>query len=380
MIKLRAIGAAFVWVMVLYLGIIYPQHYSIQSMLSAPIDDPVFGGAYELDRHALLKYMNETSRHTFTQRDRLGLIVETLNATVDVLQKVDLQVFLDAGTLLGWYRHKGRPIAWDNDGDLGIFGEECRIKYPDSQELLEKLRSNINPRYHVEHFDCFNPTSKGYDFTGIIADLKTGFKIDVFSYNPVDTSNDTFTWRKGKEWLQRDDAKDRHWKVFPKDALVPLQWGNFSGVTGNIVPNDPKRVLQWDFGFVIDPHIYPHRLNLGVAMSAISALGVLLLLVNSGDYTFILTVIASSLILAGGFRIIALIISVALIQQRSKVRSAIGIFNEVLSYVVLMLLILDLLPIAPQLFAHVMEALGVPGFTVNPDRYCFLYEVLCIDT
>ena len=380
MIKLRPIATAFVWVMVLYLGIIYPQHYSIQSMLSAPIDDPVFGGAYELNRHALLKYMNETSRNTFTQRDRLGLIVETLNATVDVLQKVDLQVFLDAGTLLGWYRHKGRPIAWDNDGDLGILGEECRTKYPDPEELLETLRAKINPRYNVEHFDCFNPTSKGYDFTGIIADLKTGFKIDVFSYNPVDTSNDTFTWRKGKEWLQRDDAKNRHWKVFPKDAIVPLQWGNFSGVTGNIIPNDPKRTLQWDFGFVIDPHIYPHRLNLGVAMSAISALGVLLLLVNSGDYTFILTAIAASLILAGGFRIIALIVAVAFIQQRPKVRSAIGIFNEVLSYVVMMLLVLDLLPIAPQLFAHIMEAFGVPGFTVNPDRYCFLYEVLCIDT
>jgi hypothetical protein len=115
-------------------------------------------------------------------------------------------------------------------------------------------------------------------------------------------------------------------------------------------------------------------------MSAISALGVLLLLVNSGDYTFILTAIAASLILAGGFRIIALIVSVAFIQQRPKIRSAIGIFNEVLSYVVMMLLVLDLLPIAPQLFAHVMEAFGVPGFTVNPDRYCFLYEVICIDT
>ena len=380
MIKLRAFATAFVWLMVLYLGIIYPQHYSIQSMLAAPIDDQVFGGYYELDRHALLKYMNESSLTTFTQRDRLGLIVETLNATVDVLQKVDLQVFLDAGTLLGWYRHKGRPIAWDNDGDVGIIGEECRTKYPDREDLLEKMRANINPRYHVEHFECFEPLSKGHDFTGIIVDLYTGFKIDVFAYNPVDTSKDTFTWRQGKEWLQRDDAKGRHWRVTPKDAILPLQWGNFSGVTGNIIPNDPKRALQWDFGLVIEPHIYPHRLNLGVAMSAISALGVLLLLVNSGDYTFILTAIAASLILAGGFRIIALLVAVACIQQRPKVRNALGVFNEVLSYVVMVLLLLDLLPIAPQLFAHVMEALGIPGLTVNPDRYCFLYEVLCIDT
>ena len=380
MIKLRSLATFFVLVMVLYLGIIYPQHYSIQSMLSAPIDDQVFGGFYELDRHAVLKYMNETALDTLTQRDRLGFIVETLNATVEVLHKVDLQVFIDAGTLLGWYRHKGRPIAWDNDGDVSIIGDECRTKYPDAEELLEKLRANINPRYHVEHFECFDPLSKGYDFTGIIADLSTGFKIDIFAYNPVDSSRDTFAWRKGKEWLQRDDAKEKHWKVFPKDAILPLQWGNFSGVTGNIIPNDPKRALQWDFGFVIDPPIYPHRLNLGVAMSAISALGVLLLLVNSGDYTFILTSIAASLILAGGFRIIALVISVAFIQQRPRVRSAIGVFNEVLSYVVMILLLLDLLPVVPQLFAHIMEAFGVPGFTVNPDRYCFLYEILCIDT
>jgi len=372
--------------MIVYLGVIQPQHYSIQSLLSAHLYDPAFGGMFELERHSLLKYMNETVLHEWTQHDRLAHTVAALNATVAVLSKVGLESFLDAGTLLGWYRHKGRPIAWDNDGDVAIFGEECRNMYPNQDELLAKLRAEIDPRYHVENFYCYSPPKPGTDFTGVVVERETGFKIDVFSYNPVDTSQDTFSWRKGKEWLQRDDCKDRHWEVTPKDAIVPLQWGNFSGVVGNIIPNDPKTVLEWDFGAVLEPHIFPHRLNLAIAMSTISALGVLLLLVNAGDgdYTFVLSAVSASLILAGGFRIIALVICVAFIQDRrskggQKNNSSIMIFNEVLSYIVILSLMYDLLPLAPQLFAHIMEAFGVPGFTVNPDRYCFLYEVICVD-
>jgi hypothetical protein len=366
--------------MIVYLGIIHPQHYSIQSLLSAPLYDAAFGGMWELDRHSLLKYMNETVLHEWTQKDRLSHTISTLNATVTALNKVGLQAFLDAGTLLGWYRHKGRPIAWDNDGDVAIFGQECLTQYPDQSVLLERLRAEIDPRYYVENFDCHYPPKPGTDFTGVVVDKETGFKIDVFSYNPVDTSKDTFSWRKNKEWLQRDDCKDRHWEVTPKDAIVPLQWGNFSGVVGNIIPNDPKTVLHWDFGAVLEPHIFPHRLNLGISMSLISALCVLLLLVNSGDYTFVLTAVSASLILAGGFRVISLILCVSCIQDRQKGSSSILIFNEVLSYIVIFSLLYDLLPLAPQLFAHTMEALGIPGFTVNPDRYCFLYEVICVDT
>jgi hypothetical protein len=56
-----------------------------------------------------------------------------------------------------------------------------------------------------------------------------------------------------------------------------------------------------------------------------------------------------------------------------------SIVTAALRGLLLIMLLSEFSPLAPQLFGETMEALGVPGFTVNPERYCLLYKVICID-
>ena len=379
--RIGKLSAVVVWMLVLYLGVLDPAHYTIESILSATIDDAVFGGMWQLKRHIIMKYANETQFSELTQRQRLDYTVQAVNATINVLRKADLQVFIDAGTLLGWYRHDGQPIPWDIDGDVAIIGEECLFKYPDQLVLLEKLRQYIEPPYHVENFDCHYPPRAGQDFTGIIVNTLNGFKTDIFTYNAVDTSTDRFEWLKAREWLQRDDERGRLFRVTPRDAVLPLQWGNFSGITGNILPNNVEEHLRWDYGAVLGAHVFPYRLNIEVSISVISILGLLLLLVNSRDFIFVSTTLVVFLLIGGGSRVVLLILCVALVQPGYKARDAIGpVFKQMLTYTVLAMLSIDMLPVMPQMFAHVMDAFGVKGFTTNSGRYCLFYEVLCVDS
>jgi hypothetical protein len=202
--------------------------------------------------------------------------------------------------------------------------------------------------------------------------------VDVFAFLTVNTSKDSFSWRKRGEWLQRDLDKSKYHHVIPRDAILPLRWGNFSGVTGIIIPNDPKRTLQWDFGFVIDEPIFPHQLNRNVSVSPVSCIFILFLLLTSDSgWRFGAPCIAALLLLGGGLRIIALLALVAQPMQRKKFGSD---FTRRFSRLVAVgLLVGDLLPLFPVAFHHSMEALGSRNFTMNPDRYCLFYKLLCID-
>ena len=372
------VATAIVWLSSIYFGLIDPQHYSVDSILKTTIDDGVFGGEWQTHRHVIKRYFSYDTWTETVQEQRLELTLQLLNVTIGTLNGVGLQAFLDAGTLLGYHRDK-KPIPWDIDGDVGIFGEECMAKYPDQSVLLAKLRSEIPYPYHVENFNCEYPPKDGRDFTGIITDTRNGFKIDIFTYNVVDTSADSIGWRRKQQWLQRDDEKSRYNRISPRDSLLPLQWGNFSGVVGYILPRDVETHLKWDFGAVLDAHLFPFRLNMEVSISVLAILGVLLLVCISQDLRFTLSCVVSVFMLAGGLRVIALIVCVGFVQQRGRTMDATSLFKAVLANVVLGLLILDLSPVYAQSWAMLMEMLGIPGYTVNPDRYCLFYKLICID-
>jgi hypothetical protein len=378
--KIRKVGYAAVWLTMGYLGLFWPQHYSVESILSTSVTDEVFGGMWQLKRHMIFRFANESGLDAIEQRERHVHILDALNATITVLQKVGLEPFIDAGTLLGWYRHNGEAIPWDIDADVGILGDLCREKYPDQAALLELLRSEIQPDYyHVEVFDCTYPPRPGTDFTGIITDTRNGFKVDVFSYNTVDASNDAFSWRKGRDWLLRDDEKDRHYRVTPRESILPLQYGNYSGIVGTIIPNDPEERLRWDFGMVLGAHIFPYRLNMDITMSVWSFIGVLLVLLRSRDVLFVVTVAVACLLFAGGLRVTLLVVIFAFLH-RSQGKPHDRFTENALVILTVASLMYDMRPISAQVYAHIMETLGVNGFRLNPDRYCFLHEdIFCID-
>lgn len=44
---------------------------------------------------------------------------------MEALHKNGITWFLESWTLIGYTRHAGRVVPWDNDGDVGIIFEEC---------------------------------------------------------------------------------------------------------------------------------------------------------------------------------------------------------------------------------------------------------------
>lgn len=362
------------WIVILYFGIVSPPHYSEESLVEATIDDDVFGGLWQTHRHVSRRFFNDTLYGHIKQEERMRSIVGTLNATIQTMQALGLAVFLDSGTLIGWYRHNGTVIPWDVDGDVGTITEECLAKYPDQGALEKKIRKLLPPPYELEYWDCNTRPDLDRHFIGYVSDSRNGFKVDIFGYSAVDSSKDTYSWRKKGHWLQRDLDRNGTHRVVPRDAILPLQWGNFSGVTGDIIPNDPKRALQWDFGFILDPPIFPHGLALNIALSPATFIVLIILsTVSCFELGLLIKVFASLCLLGGGMRVISLILCVLSSRTRGSIVTA------ALRGLLLIMLLSEFSPLAPQLFGETMEALGVPTFTVNPERYCLLYKVICID-
>jgi hypothetical protein len=377
--RLGPVLSALAWILISIIGVTHPQHYSEESILSATIDDPVFGGLWETERHMSIPYFDPKQLKSITQRMRLDLLISALNATITALNASNIPVFLDAGVLLGWYRHDGGMIPWDIDADVGILTDDCLRKYPDQRELENKIRSILPSPYVIEYFDCNTAPEKGRSFAGIVADSRNGMKVDIFGFRKVDASNDSYSWRKKGSWLQRDLDRDIHHKVFPFESIFPLRSGNFSGIIGEFIPNDPKTALQWDFGFSLEPPVFPHGLSLKVFAHPVSILFVVVIFLNWGTYGDKLIAALSILLLDGGFRVFSLFLAIARNRFNKSPKEESQLFTLV-STIALGLLLADFLPLFPQAFALIMEALGASEFSVNKHRYCFLYKVFCIES
>lgn len=360
-------------------GIWWPQHYTEESILESSISDPVFGGLWETQRHVVVPYFGMEHFHGMKQHARLELLVQALNVTISALKMSDIPAFIDAGVLLGWYRHNEKMIPWDIDADVGIDGDDCLKRYPNQSTLEARVRSFLPQPYVLEYLDCNNNPANGRGFAGIVADSRNGLKVDIFGFHTVDASTDAFSWRKDGNWVQRDLDRDLYHKVFPRDSIFPLKLGQFEGITGEIIPNDPKTVLQWDFGFVLDPPIFPHGISLKISAHPVSIIAVAVFMICFGSITDVTIAMLAALMLGGGFRVVSLVLAVISVPA-TKPNRAIRIGRALMRLACVMLLFRDFVPIAPQMFAATMEALGIHDFLVNKQRYCFLYKVLCVDT
>ena len=357
---MRKISLAVSLMMTVYFGVIQPPHYSEDSMWLAPLDDPALGGAYETWRHVIHEHFDEAKHMKLSQRERFDFIIGALNATIIALGKLGLEPFIDSGTLLGWYRHRGKPIPWDDDADVGLLGEECRRKFPTRESIETALTAVLDPTYLVRFFNCNTQPGQDPGFAGIITDRRNGFKVDVFIYDPIEVNAALYPWREGKAWLQRDFDFDRFkpHRVTPRNAIVPLQWGNFSGVTGNIIPNDPETVLKWDFGLILAPPIYPHRLAMHARMSpwSILVLSILMLGLTEVEVLMILTTLS---MLYGGFSIIAIICLLFGTHARPG-----QIQDKILRLISIISLTCDLIFLLPQVVSTFMAFFSVPGFVL----------------
>jgi len=100
-----------------------------------------------------------------------------LKKIADIFDKNNLVYWLDFGTLLGAYRHKGF-IPWDDDLDIAMKRED----YYKAKKLLEEEFKDSEYKVHIG--DC------GYSMIIRVADRKTNFTyFDIFPYDYSDNSD-----------------------------------------------------------------------------------------------------------------------------------------------------------------------------------------------
>ncbi|KAF4712275.1 glucosyltransferase [Perkinsus olseni] len=241
---------------------------SEEGIYAAPVDHVLFGGDEHLKAH--------TSGHSLpsglTQRDRLDSLTKTYAAMVRAFDEVGLDVFLESSCLIGYVRHNGNPIPWDMDIDIGLLQEDCRRVFPNgNDEMYRKVSALLGPRYSVEKMGCdCGDRCEGDDgrMVGHVADKRTGFGVDIFSYATV-TAEELRPWQHdGRRWLQR--IRDRDDYTFPEEALLPLQNTTFAGVDGVLIPNKPRLFSSYEYGSNLEIHPFPWGF---LAYSSMHALG-----------------------------------------------------------------------------------------------------------
>lgn len=142
----------------------------------------------------------------------------------------DVEYWLDYGTLLGSFRHKGF-IPWDNDIDLGM-----------REDDLQKLPTVVETKDWIWKVNPSRAQDRDNTIAARIIDKHTGAFVDVFSYKQLDNGK----WQNS--FGHDEDEKDEN--------LFPLTTGPFEGKTYK-VPNQPKEVLHNYYGADLSAPVTP---------------------------------------------------------------------------------------------------------------------------
>lgn len=150
-------------------------------------------------------------------RPRHNNITKLLKIIIPLLEKHNIQYYIDGGTCLGYARHNKTYIPWDDDLDLAI------IYNKDTNNKIKLFKKDLSSSYKNI---IINNVWFGYQ-------VKTdNAYIDFFIYKK---KNDSYY----SEW----DTK----MFFPQDTILPLKKDYFDGVLVNI-PNNYKKYLKIMYG------------------------------------------------------------------------------------------------------------------------------------
>ena len=85
------------------------------------------------------------SDKTFRIKKNRDDVIRVLKCIIEVLNKYEIEYYLDFGTLIGAVREKGL-IPWDDDIDISLLNEEDYKRMP---EVLKEIKKRFNLRTYL---------------------------------------------------------------------------------------------------------------------------------------------------------------------------------------------------------------------------------------
>ncbi len=150
-------------------------------------------------------------------RPRHNNITKLLKIILPLLEKHNIQYYIDGGTCLGYARHNKTYIPWDDDLDLGI------IHNKDTNNKIKLLKKDLSSYKNI----TINNIWFGYQVK-----TENNIWIDFFIYK-----------KKNDSYYSAWDTE----MFFPQDTILPLKKDYFDGVLVN-VPNNYKKYLKIMYG------------------------------------------------------------------------------------------------------------------------------------
>lgn len=157
------------------------------------------------------------------QEKKIEVLTELYGYSVDFLNEVGEDYWVDFGTLLGYYRENG-IIPHDIDADFSMHEKSYR-KVLKSKELLSKK---------VKFYD----TTHRHRGPKLYFNYK-GFDVDIYFYEDL---GDAVRNYENTQW-----PNER--REMPKELVYPLKWERFLNKKC-LIPAKPKEYLEYIYGYL----------------------------------------------------------------------------------------------------------------------------------
>jgi phosphorylcholine metabolism protein LicD len=182
-------------------------------------------------------YDEQYFKKSLPLEDKQNLLDKLLIEFDNFSKKYNTLFWLDYGTLLGAYRHRG-IIPWDDDVDVGMREDDLLLlpKYFETDSWVWK----VNPYRGLDEDNTVSAR---------LIDKNTGTFIDVFSYRKI----------SNKEWIDSCNIR-----AISENMLFPLKKLKFNEKVYS-VPNQTRDLLVMYYTDISIPKKY-RKIELGIYM------------------------------------------------------------------------------------------------------------------
>lgn len=150
---------------------------------------------------------------------------------IEIINKSNLNYWLDGGSLLGFFRHNKGLIQWDDDIDIGILENQENILLDLSEQFTQ-----VGLRLKLNRTGCYYQIDFIKD---IINDLTNEIHIDIFKFkeckNGMLINTDT-------RFINNDSIKCNF--IYNKNDLFPLKNDVFYNILKVNIPNNINNILE----------------------------------------------------------------------------------------------------------------------------------------